>query len=278
MGKLILCSSAIAKQPYCFPMTKTKVYSIEEVCYYIRNNIYMMQEEVFDKAFADWIRNELGMAGTADKLDRMREDHNNLKDIVVTLCCSCDYYTEREINDLIAIMDQTQNVPLRGRQKIKADTYLKNGSLERAKQEYERILKSPDMINASSEEYGDLYYRLGAALAGMGEYRHGFQAFQKSYEYAKTQKALESCLYCLKLGGMPEEYEKAAIEMGVTREQQTFMDARYEEALRQSVDSRECKMVRRIRRMKEQGDPSYEKVAKELIFQWKTEYRKSMLP
>ena len=134
------------------------------------------------------------------------------------------------------------------------------------------------MINASSEEYGDIYYRLGAALAGMGEYRHGFQAFQKSYEYAKTQKALESCLYCLKLGGMPEEYEKAAIEMGVTREQQTFMDAQYEEALRQSVDSRECKMVRRIRRMKEQGDPSYEKVAKELIFQWKTEYRKSMLP
>lgn len=48
MGKLILCSSVIAKNPYCFPMTKTKVYSIEEVCYYIRNNIYMMQEEVFD--------------------------------------------------------------------------------------------------------------------------------------------------------------------------------------------------------------------------------------
>lgn len=278
MGKLILCSSVIAKHPYCFPMTKTKVYSIEEVCYYIRNNIYMMQEEVFDKEFAGWIRHELGMEETADKLDRMREDHNNLKDIVVTLCCSCDYYTEREINDLIAIMDQTQNVPLRGRQKIKADTYLKSGSLERARQEYERILKSPDMINAKSEEYGQLYYSLGTALAGMGEYRQGFLAFQKSYEYVKEQKALESCLYCLKLGGMPEEYAKTIQEMGVTREQQTFMEAQYEEALRQSVDSRECKMVRRIRRMKEQGDPSYQKAASELIFEWKNEYRKSMLP
>ncbi len=278
MGKLILCSSVIAKHPYCFPMTKTKVYSIEEVCYYIRNNIYMMQEEVFDKEFADWIRHELGMEETADKLDRMREDHNNLKDIVVTLCCSCDYYTEREINDLIAIMDQTQNVPLRGRQKIKADTYLKSGSLERARQEYERILKSPDMLNAKSEEYGQLYYSLGTALAGMGEYRQGFQAFQKSYEYVKEQKALESCLYCLKLGDMPEEYARAVKEMGVTREQQTFIEAQYEEALRQSMDSRECKMVRRIRRMKEQGDPSYQKAAAELIFEWKNEYRKSMLP
>ena len=278
MGKLILCSSVIAKQPYCFPMTKTKVYSIEEVCYYIRNNIYMMQEEVFDRTFADWIRGELGMEETADKLDKMRKDHNNLKDIVVTLCCSCDYYTEQEINELIAIMDQTQNVPMRGRQKIKADTYLKNGSLERARQEYERILKNPDMINAESEEFGDIYYRLGVALVGMGEYRHGCAAFQKAYEYTEQQRALEACLYCLKLGGMPEEYEKTAAQMGVTREQQTFMDAQYEEALRQSVESRECKTVRRIRRMKEQGDPSYEKLAGELLLQWKTEYRKSMLP
>lgn len=277
MGKLILCSSVIAKNPYCFPMTKTKVYSIEEVCYYIRNNIYMMQEEVFDRGFADWIRGELGMEETADKLDRMREDHNNLKDIVVTLCCSCDYYTESEINELIVIMDQTQNVPMRGRQKIKADTYLKSGSLERARQEYERILKSPDMLNAQSGEYADLYYRLGTAAAGMGEYRQAAQAFQKSYEYVNDQKALESCLYCLKLSGRTEEYQKRIQELGVTREQQTFMEAQYEEALRQSVDSRECRVVRRIRRMKEQGDKAYRKQAAELVFQWKDEYRKSML-
>ena len=49
MGKLIQCSGCIAKEPYHFRLTKTNVYSIEEVCYYISHNIYMMQEEVFDK-------------------------------------------------------------------------------------------------------------------------------------------------------------------------------------------------------------------------------------
>ena len=166
---------------------------------------------------------------------------------------------------------------MRGRQKIKADTYLKSGSLERARQEYERILKSPDMLNAQSGEYADLYYRLGTAAAGMGEYRQAAQAFQKSYEYVNDQKALESCLYCLKLSGRTEEYQKRIQELGVTREQQTFMEAQYEEALRQSVDSRECRVVRRIRRMKEQGDEAYRKQAAELVFQWKDEYRKSML-
>ena len=277
MGKLILCAGRIANKPYCFPMTKTRVYSIEEICYYIRNNIYIMQEEVFDKEFAEWIRNELGMEETADKLDRMREDHNNLKDIVVTLCCSCDYYTEDEINRLIVIMDQTQNVPLRGRQKIKADTCLKNGSLEKARREYERILKSPDMLNAESEEYAKVYYNLGVAAAGMGEYRRASRAFQKAYEYDQMQKALESCLYCLKLGGLQEEYEKMIKEMGVTTEQLTFLDAQYEEALRQSADNKECRMVRRIRRMKEQSDEAYHQLVSEMILGWKAEYRKNML-
>ncbi len=55
----------------------------------------------------------------------------------------------------------------------------------------------------------------------MGEYRQAAQAFQKSYEYVNDQKALESCLYCLKLSGRTEEYQKRIQELGVTREQQT---------------------------------------------------------
>ena len=60
MGKLILCSSVIAKNPYCFPMTKTKVYSIEEVCYYIRNNIYMILNLLyhFQVSFEYYYRNQ----------------------------------------------------------------------------------------------------------------------------------------------------------------------------------------------------------------------------
>ena len=51
MGKLIQCSSRLAKKPYYFRITDTNVYSIEEVCYYIRHNIYILQAELFNKDF-----------------------------------------------------------------------------------------------------------------------------------------------------------------------------------------------------------------------------------
>lgn len=276
MGKLIQCSSVIASEPYCFPMTKTRVYSIEEVCYYIRNNIYMMQEEIFDQEFADWLRQELGMEVTADKLERMRRDHNNLKDIVVTLCCSCDYYTEPEINRLIDIMDETQNLPPRGRQKIKADSFLKSGRLEKARREYEGILKSPDMLNATQEEYGAVYGSLGAAYAGMGEFRQAANAFQKAYEQGRETKSMQSYLYCLRLGDFEEEYRKAAKELELTTEQRVFLEAQYEDAVRQGADCRQSRQIKRLRAMREKNQPEVHEAAGELIAQWKKEYRESI--
>jgi tetratricopeptide (TPR) repeat protein len=258
-------------------MTKTRVYSIEEVCYYIRNNIYMMQEEIFDAEFAAWIRRELGMTVTADKLDQMRQDHNNLKDIVVTLCCSCDYYTEEEINRLIDIMDETQNLSMVGRQQIKADSFLKSGSLEKARHEYETILKSTEMLSASPEEYGRAYHNLGVACALMGEFRQGAASFQKAYEQNKDMASLQCYLYCVRLGGTQEEYKKAVKEMELTKEQQVFLQAQYEDAWHQSGEGRECRQIERIGRQYSQGSAEGVVRAKEILQQWKNEYRQTRL-
>jgi tetratricopeptide (TPR) repeat protein len=277
MGKLIQCSSVIAKEPYCFPMTKTNVYSIEEVCYYIRNNIYMMQEEVFDKEFAQWIRRELKMEVTADKLDQMRQDHNNLKDIVVTLCCSCDYYTESEINSLIEIMDETQNMPMAKRQEIKAESFLKSGSLEKARQEYESILKSTRMLEASEKDYGRVYHNLGVACAGMGEFRQAMMSFRKAYEQNKEPESMQCYLYSVLLSGNKEEYNKVVKEMELTQEQQVFLAAQYEDAWRLSGESKECHRIERIAGQYSEGDKDCIKRADALLQEWKQEYRQTML-
>lgn len=275
MGKLIKCSGRLAKTPYLFPMTKTRVFSIEEVCYYIRNNIYMMQEELFDREFSQWIREELGMNVTADKLEQMHQDHNNLKDIVVTICCSCDYYSEEQIDELIEIMDETQNLPLPSRRKIKADSYLKNGSLVKAKQEYESILKSDDMLEASPEEYGKVYHSLGVACAGMGEYFRAAQVFQKAYEQNRRTESMEAYLYSLLLGDMNEEYEKAVRELAISSEQQMFLRTQYAEAVRLSHESRSYRQVSRLAGLRQQGkQEEFRERAHDMVCHWKQEYRR----
>lgn len=276
MGKLICCSSPLAKKPYLFPMTRTKVYSMEEVCYYIRNNIYIMQEEVFDESFAEWIREELGMAETADKMDHMRADHNNLKDIVVTLCCSCDYYSEQEINELIKIMDQTAKYTLCQRLQIKADSYLQSGSIESARQEYETLIKSPEMLEAEPEDYGKAYHGLGLANARMGEYRQAAEAFQKAYGYNERPESMEAYLYCLKLGGFDAEYDRALDTLELSTEKRVFLQAQFEETVYRVEQTRECRQVARLLEQKNMEQMVYKDRIRELIRKWKQEYRMMM--
>ena len=187
MGKLIQCSSRLAKKPYYFRVTDTNVYSIEEVCYFIHQNIYMLQRDFFTYGFAVWLREELGMEDTALKVENMLRYNNNLKDIVVTLCCSCDYYDEKEINWLIKIMDETQSLPMRKRQKIKADNFLRCNLFEKALEEYGHILKSDNMLAADIKEYGAIYHNIGVAYAGLGDYGKACDYFSQAYEKGKNK-------------------------------------------------------------------------------------------
>lgn len=217
------------------------------------------------------------MEVTANKLENMRKDHNNLKDVVVTLCCSCDYYTEEQIDELIAIMDETQNLSMWGRRKIKADSFLKCGSLEKARKEYESILKCDDMLQASQEEYGMIYHSLGVACAGMGEFKQAAHNFQKAYEQNRKMESMQAYLYALRLGDMNDEYEKAVKELELSREQQVFLHAQYAEAVRQSRESRNYRQIGRICEMEGDGRPEeFKNRVNETIAQWKKEYRQEM--
>ena len=46
MGKLILCSGKSTNRPYVLSIIGYRAYSIEELCYYIYNNIYSIDESL----------------------------------------------------------------------------------------------------------------------------------------------------------------------------------------------------------------------------------------
>ena len=55
----ILCKGALAKEPYIVPVSEVPVYSLEELCYYMYNNIYSITEEFFDERLVTWLREEV---------------------------------------------------------------------------------------------------------------------------------------------------------------------------------------------------------------------------
>ena len=278
MGKLIQCSSPLALTPYHFRLTDTNVYSMEEVCYYIWHNIYMIQEEVFDREFVMWIEKELHMEETSHKLACLIQDHKNLKDIVVTSCCSCDYYDEEEINALIRLMDEIEQMPAYARKKHKGDTYLACHSYEKALEEYEKVFESDEILHAEKEAYGSIFHNMGVAYSNLAEFRKAAEYFLKAYEQNKKDASLSQGLFALRLSKDVEGYKKALVDFDVSPEKQLQWEKEYTQVISQSSQCREALKIEKLRNVMKSGNVAeyYDKVHK-YVLDWKNEYRKQIV-
>lgn len=278
MGKLIQCSSPLALTPYHFRLTDTNVYSMEEVCYYIWHNIYMIQEEVFDREFVMWIEKELHMEETSHKLACLIQDHKNLKDIVVTICCSCDYYDEEEINALIRLMDEIEQMPAYARKKHKGDTYLACHSYEKALEEYEKVFESDEILHAEKEAHGSIFHNMGVAYSNLAEFRKAAEYFLKAYEQNKKDASLAQGLFALRLSKDVEGYKKALVDFDVSPEKQLQWEKEYTQVISQSSQCREALKIEKLRNVMKSGNVAeyYDKVHK-YVLDWKNEYRKQIV-
>ncbi|HPU63676.1 MAG TPA: hypothetical protein PK304_05940, partial [Mobilitalea sp.] len=154
MGKLILCSGRRTDRPYVLPDSGERIYSIEELCYYIYNNIYSIEEAMFTASLIDWIGKELGLAERAEKLYNLKKQGADLKTLITVVLCSADYYTESEIKKLISVIDEIRAMPSARRRYLKANSYLKRKLYSEAAAEYESLLVSEDAVNLDPKSYG----------------------------------------------------------------------------------------------------------------------------
>ena len=68
MGSLILCHKKKAKHPYEISRIHMRIYTIEELCYYFCNNLYLVDYTIINRQLCDWLEEELELYDLADEL------------------------------------------------------------------------------------------------------------------------------------------------------------------------------------------------------------------
>ena len=227
---LILCKGKIAKKPYVMPYTGSRVYSLEELCYYVYNNIYSITEEFFEKPLADWLREQTDHPVLAKKMENMIQSGENLKNLVVTLLCGCDYYNEGEIRQLVKVMDEIANLPLYRKKKIKADNYLRAGCYGKSLPLYRKLLHGSFAVNFTTEEYGDILHNQGIAHFYTSSFSEAEQDFREAFARNNKKDSLEHYLWILLMEGREADFEAEAIRAGWSSEEMTAAKGRYVEA------------------------------------------------
>ncbi len=215
MGKIILCTGKLANEPYVFVMSNTPVYSVEEMSFYLYTHVYEIEEDFLSESLIQWVKNELQMEELAEKLTKLKHNRNNLKDIIVTILCSNDYYSEKEIKDLVVVLNQIMNLPLIKRRKMRGDYFLKYQLYSHAVIEYQSILNDKDIRLFSKEEYGNILHNMGITHVHITSYLEGALCFREAYNLNQNPDTLHQYMLSLFLAGEIDLFTEEQINYGL---------------------------------------------------------------
>lgn len=196
MGSLILCHNKKAKHPYEVTRIRRKIYTIEELCYYLCNNLYLIDYTIMNSQLCDWVGEELEMENLAVKLSSSLERHNSVEHFVLLILNESQIYSSAEVSHIQSVLQHLKNQNEIERKKFKADNLQENGEIQAAIQIYHEIIHGETDHTVDQKFYGRVYGCMGAAFGKMFLYKEAADMYEEAYQICEEETMLKAYLYC----------------------------------------------------------------------------------
>lgn len=211
MSGLMLCSRQ-ADKPYFISEFNMNVYSIEEIAYYLYNNVYFVDRDFFNSELAAYIRDELHNPGLAQEMEKLIKFKGSYAEFVMLVIKAADYYDDGEIKELEYILEKIGNKSVDERMIIRAGILMKNHRYSSAFKVYKDILNKRNTAKIPEETLSGLWYNMGIIYANRFEYRKAAEYFEKScVSDVDDEKAKKLIMAYMMAGEDNKAAEKAAL-------------------------------------------------------------------
>ncbi len=275
MGDLLICNEPIAAMPYYIEGISWNVYSLEELCYYIEHNTYLLEKDFMTEELCTWIGKEVKNLKLAEKLrDIMRMD-GRLSEFVLALLVDCGYCPREVVQEIIHAIREMEEKSDFECNKIRADRLMEREKYLSSIYEYKSLLDADDAGEQKKELIGNIWHNLGTAYARLFLFNEAIHCYEKAYEFNKNEESLKECLMahrCLR------------DEMGFEMATQKYMpDDSLIQAIKEEIAEAshgeatltfENKLEAIAMLNTSEKRAQYQKAISSIIFNWKEEYRR----
>lgn len=229
MSGYILCQTKRATLPYFIENISINVYSIEELCYYLYHNLYLVDQTIMNEGLCSWIQDELELPGLAAKIRSKIGKFVSAEDILYPVFKEINYLTYEELKNLnVRLQKMNEETPAM-REKQKADALMENKMYVHAIQVYQKLLEREDLEEIREGMTESVYHNLGCAYSYLFQMEKAVDCFRKAYEGGRSRTSLEAYLIAFGLTRTPAEYEKMAKSVGAEKEILQDIRARLQE-------------------------------------------------
>lgn len=274
MGRVILCTGNRAKNPYSFRSTGTRVYTIEEMCYYISKNVETAGEDLLSDPVTDFFRDELGLPERADKLAELYGKSAGVKEVAVVVLCSSDYFGEHEVKKILSELKKLEDMTGCEKKKVFADRALKAGRLREAFELYLEIIEQGDESGLNDRDYASVLHNTAVIYAKNDSFPEAVECYQRAFTLSKNPETKKQLMFAVSLSGQDMMYSELLKESDTDGTLVKEFDETLSK-LREGEDSNvNFTQIKRMKKLLYDGRINeYESMASDMIDMLKTRYR-----
>ena len=274
MGELLLCNEPIAAMPYYMESIGVNIYSIEELCYYISVNTFLLDKDFMKEELCTWIEKEVHLQKLAIILRDIMHGNRILSAFIEQILNSCGYCTRQEIIEIVSVIRQMEEKSDFECMKLRADKLMEKKRYLSSIYEYRRLLDKEEVKSEKPPLIGNIWHNLGTAYARLYLFEEAAKCYETAYGLNENVESVKECLFAYRCLNDEERFHEKAKKFGL--DDVGLCELRNE----LSIASRAEEIVAFEEKLQELADlqmenkSEYRQAVVQIIYDWKENYRK----
>ena len=275
MGEILFCNQPIAALPYYIEGISWNVYSLEELCYYIENNTYLLERDFMTEELCTWVGKEIKNEKLAERLRDILRMDGRLSEYVLAILVECGYTPKETIREVVRLIREMEEKSDFECNKVRADRLMEKEKYLSSIYEYKNLLDSNDAGEQPPGLIGNIWHNLGTAYARLFLFQEAIHCYERAYYMNNNAESLKEALMAYRCMKDDDGFYKVAKTNGLSEEEITRLKTEISLASRSDANKEFEEKLEAIAMMNEQGQRNeYHKAISNIIFNWKEEYRR----
>lgn len=208
--RVSVCVGKYAETPYCIPGLGMHVYCMEELCYCLKENAFLLDLSLMDDGLLKWMAEECGRKELARALHPLVHKKGSLSAFVAAILNDTGFYDRETAAQVQQALKQGAGLSRIEKRKSQVDYLVKEKKYTAAIREYDRLLENW----AQQEKEGEplpavsclaaIRHNRGVAYAGLMLYGRAADCFLEAWQTDGSKESYREYLAAKRME-LPEE-------------------------------------------------------------------------
>lgn len=216
--RVSVCVGNYAKTPYCIPGIGLNAYCMEELCYLLKENAFLLDLSLMNDELLGWIDEECGRRELARRLYPLVHRKGSLSAFVVTILNDTGFYDSSTVDEVEQVLKQGAGLSRIEKRKSQIDYLVK-------KKKYMTAIREYDMLIGSWREQeregrplpaagclAAIWHNKGVALTGLMFYARAAECFLEAWRLSGDKDCCTAYLAAKRMELSEGEYVAFAAE------------------------------------------------------------------